>query len=64
MIFCRVEAADLGTAVVLGLAAMSVFFVAGLEWRYCLIAAGIAILGLGISIAKEPYRLGRFIRWC
>ncbi len=62
LVIFAVEAADLGTAVVLGLAAMSVFFVAGLEWRYCLIAAGIAILGLGISIAKEPYRLGRFVR--
>jgi cell division protein FtsW len=48
--------------VVLGLAAMSVFFVAGLEWRYCLIAAGIAVLGLCVSIAREPYRLGRLVR--
>jgi cell division protein FtsW len=62
LVIFAVETADLGTAVVLGLAAMSVFFVAGLEWRYCLIAAGIAILGLGVSIAKEPYRLGRFVR--
>ena len=30
-----VVVADLGTAVVLGVAAMAVFFVAGLEWRYC-----------------------------
>ena len=57
-----VETADLGTAVVLAAAAMGVFFVAGLEWRYCLIAAGIALLGLCVSIAKEPYRLGRVIR--
>ena len=62
LVIFAVEAADLGTAVVLGAAAMSVFFVAGLEWRYCLIAAGIAVLGLGVSIAKEPYRLGRFVR--
>jgi len=62
LVIFAVETADLGTAVVLGAAAMSVFFVAGLEWRYCLIAAGIAILGLGVSIAKEPYRLGRFVR--
>ena len=62
LVIFAVEAADLGTAVVLGAAAMSVFFVAGLEWRYCLIAAGIALLGLGVSIAKEPYRLGRFVR--
>jgi cell division protein FtsW len=62
LVIFAVETADLGTAVVLGAAAMSVFFVAGLEWRYCLIAAGIAVLGLGVSIAKEPYRLGRFVR--
>lgn len=62
LLLFAVEVADLGTAVVLGLAAMAVFFVAGLEWRYCLIAAGIALLGLGVSIAKEPYRLGRFVR--
>jgi cell division protein FtsW len=62
LVLFAVEAADLGTAVVLGLAAMSVFFVAGLEWRYCLIAAGIAVLGLCVSIAREPYRLGRLVR--
>jgi cell division protein FtsW len=62
LVIFAVEVADLGTAVVLGAAAMSVFFVAGLEWRYCFIAAGIAILGLGFSIVKEPYRLGRFVR--
>lgn len=62
LVLFAVEVADLGTAVVLGLAAMSVFFAAGLEWRYCLIAAGIALLGFGVSIAKEPYRLGRVVR--
>lgn len=62
LLLFAVEVADLGTAVVLAAAAMAVFFTAGLEWRYCLIAAGIAILGLGVSIAKEPYRLGRVVR--
>ena len=62
LVIFAVEVADLGTAVVLGLAAMGVFFVAGLDWRYVLIAAGIAVLGLGVSIAKEPYRLGRVVR--
>jgi cell division protein FtsW len=62
LVIFAVEVADLGTAVVLGLAAMGVFFVAGLEWRYVLIAAGIALLGFGVSIAKEPYRLGRVVR--
>lgn len=54
---------DLGTAVVLGLAAMVVFFVAGLQWRYCIIVAAMAFLGLVVSIFAEPYRLGRVIRF-
>src|SRR3954468_9793872 len=58
-----VVVADLGTAVVLALAAMTVFFVAGLELRYCAIAAGIAFLGLCISIYREPYRLARVVHF-
>jgi cell division protein FtsW len=54
---------DLGTAVVLGVSAMIVLFVAGLQWRYCFIVAGIAFLGLVISIWAEPYRLIRVIKW-
>jgi cell division protein FtsW len=54
---------DLGTAVVLGLTAMAVFFVAGLQWRYCFIVAALAFLGLLVSIFAEPYRLGRVIRF-
>jgi len=55
---------DLGTAVVLGVAAMVVFFVAGLQLRYCVIVAAMALLGLVVSIFAEPYRLGRVIRFC
>jgi cell division protein FtsW len=58
-----VVVADLGTAVVLGVASMVVFFVAGLEWRYCGIAAAIALLGLGVSIYREPYRLARVVHF-
>jgi cell division protein FtsW len=58
-----VVVADLGTAVVLGVAAMSVFFVAGLEWRYCGIALAIALVGFGISIYREPYRLARVVHF-
>jgi cell division protein FtsW len=58
-----VVVADLGTAVVLGIAAMSVFFVAGLEWRYCGIAMAIALVGFGISIYREPYRLARVVHF-
>jgi cell division protein FtsW len=56
-----VVVADLGTAFVLACAAMTVFFVAGLELRYCGIAAAIAVLGLGVSIYREPYRLARVV---
>jgi cell division protein FtsW len=54
---------DLGTAAVLGAAAMVVFFVAGLEWRYCFIVAGIAALGVVVAIAVAPYRAGRVVRF-
>src|SRR5581483_2757815 len=55
--------ADLGTAFVLGVAAITVFFVAGLEWRYCGIAAAISFVGLGISVYREPYRLARVVHF-
>jgi cell division protein FtsW len=58
-----VVVADLGTAFVLAFAAMTVFFVAGLELRYCGIAAAIAVLGLGVSIYREPYRLARVVHF-
>ena len=57
LVIFAVVVPDLGTAVVLGAAATVVFFVAGLEWRYCFIVAGIALLGLVVSICAEPYRL-------
>src|SRR6202050_2852111 len=63
LIIFAVVVADTGTAVVLGAAAMAVFFVAGLEWRYCLIVAAVAGLGVCVFIAKEPYRLGRVVRF-
>lgn len=58
-----VVVADLGTAFVLGVASVVVFFVAGLEWRYCAIAAAIALLGVGVSIYREPYRLARVVHF-
>src|SRR5262249_195451 len=44
LVILAVVVADLGTAIVLGAAAAIVFFVAGLEWRYCFLAAGLALL--------------------
>ena len=58
-----VVVADLGTAVVLGMAAAAVFFVAGLEWRYCGLAAIIAFAGVLVFICIEPYRMGRVVRF-
>jgi cell division protein FtsW len=55
--------ADLGTAVVLGAAAAASFFVAGLEIRYCMIAAALAMVGVLASIAAEPYRLARVVKF-
>ena len=48
-------------AVVLGVTATVVFFVAGLHWRFCVIAIGIAVTGLVLFIALKPYRLARVI---
>lgn len=63
LVIFAVVVADLGTAVVLGLAAATVFFVAGLQWRYCGIVAGIALLGLVVFIYRDPYRLARVVRF-
>ena len=59
LVILAVVVADLGTAVVLGVTATVVFFVAGLRWRFCAIAAGCALIGLIVFIALKPYRLAR-----
>lgn len=58
-----VALADLGTAIVLGATAASVFIVAGLERRYIIITCMIAVFGGGVFIAAKPYRLVRVIRY-
>jgi cell division protein FtsW len=63
LVIFAVVVPDLGTAAVLALTAMVVFFVAGLQFRYCFIVAGVALLGLIVSIFAEPYRLGRVIKF-
>jgi cell division protein FtsW len=53
--------ADLGTAVVLVLTAAVMFYVAGLERRYFVMAvAGAAVLAV-FAVAAKPYRLARII---
>jgi len=59
LIIVAVVLADLGTAVVLGVAATVVFFVAGLRWRFCCIAAVCALIGVAVFIVLKPYRLAR-----
>ena len=63
LIIFAVVVADLGTAFVLGMAATTVFFVAGLEWRYCALVAAVAFVGVVVFIFAEPYRLGRVVRF-
>jgi cell division protein FtsW len=55
--------ADLGTAVVLGISALVVFVVAGLELRYVGIVAAIAFIGILVSMWQQPYRLARVVRF-
>jgi cell division protein FtsW len=54
---------DFGTAVVLGATAAVVFFVAGLERRYCVFLALIAMVVGSIFIVSKPYRLARFVHF-
>jgi cell division protein FtsW len=63
LVILAVVVADLGTAIVLGAAAAIVFFVAGLEWRYCAVAAAIALLGVVLFIAEKPYRTARVVMY-
>ena len=61
LVILAVVVADLGTAVVLAVTAAVVFFVAGLQWRFCAIAAGCALVGLVFFIASKPYRVARLL---
>jgi len=63
LVILTVAVADLGTAIVIGAAAALVFFVAGLERRYCCIVAALATVGLVIFICAKTYRLARVIRF-
>ncbi|HWF09995.1 MAG TPA: putative peptidoglycan glycosyltransferase FtsW [Bryobacteraceae bacterium] len=58
-----VVVADLGTAIVLVGTAAVIFFVAGLESRYIVIAAIVGLIGCVVAIAAMPYRLVRVITY-
>ena len=63
LVILLVVVPDLGTAVVLGAVAAVIFFVAGLEWRYVTIAAGVASIGVVLCIVMSPYRLARVVKF-
>jgi cell division protein FtsW len=51
--------ADLGTAVVMVATAAVVFLVAGLEWKYVVVAGAVLSVFLVIAIATKEYRMKR-----
>ena len=63
LVILAVVVADLGTAIVLGAAAGMVFFVAGLEKRYCAIVGALAMVGLVLFTFAKPYRLARVVKF-
>ncbi len=63
LVILAVVVADLGTAIVLGAAAGMVFFVAGLEKRYCAIVGALALVGLVLFTFAKPYRLARVVKF-
>ena len=63
LITVGVVVADLGTAVVLMCTAATVFFVAGLEFRYVMLAMIIAMCGVVFAVAQKPYRLRRVVEY-
>src|SRR6516164_3983550 len=63
LVILAVVVADLGTAVVLGSTAAIVFFVAGLELRYCAIAGTVALIGVCLFVVTSPYRLARVVKF-
>lgn len=63
IVIVAVAVPDLGTAVVLGVTAAVVFFVAGLERRYCVFLMLIAMLAGGLFIVSKPYRLARIVHY-
>jgi cell division protein FtsW len=56
-----VVVADLGTAVVLVATAATLFLVAGLEWRFFMVALLGILVACLFAVASKPYRLTRII---
>ena len=60
-LFVLVGIADLGTAVVLAVTALVMFFVAGLDRRSLATAGCLAVVCLTVAVFSSPYRLRRLI---
>ena len=63
LVIVAVGIPDLGTAVVLAVTAAVVFFVAGLEWRFCGFLLLMAVLAGGFAVVSRPYRLARIVHY-
>lgn len=61
VLFLLVALSDLGTAVVLAVVAVVMFFVAGLDRRFMITAGTLAALCLIVAICAAPYRLRRVV---
>jgi|SRR5271157_1163710 len=61
LLISGVAMADLGTPVILGAAVLTVFFVAGMKWKYCLVVVAVGLIGVVVFIIAEPYRLRRVV---
>ena len=54
---------DLGTAVVLVLTAVTLFYVAGLDRKYLAIGVAAGVLIGGLAVVSKPYRLARVVSY-
>ena len=63
LVIVAVGVADLGTAVVLMFTAAAIFFVAGLEWKHCVMALSVAAVVVVAFVASKPYRLARIVHY-
>jgi len=61
VLFLLVAVADLGTAVVLAVTAVIMFYVAGLDRRFLATAASLALVCITLAIISKPYRLRRVV---
>jgi len=61
LLISGVAMADLGTPVILGATVLTVFFVAGMKWRYCAVVIGVGLIGVAVFIYADGYRLRRVV---